>query len=170
MKSIENIKKFRDHLDDYLKDAGKYLEIHEKFAKDDLSKIIKQTKGNYGFINYKLKSKGDDMSWNSFQKKQNFAIVEDKRVMNCNYVGCYEVYSAENVFKEGKHKISLEVLCEKTQSYHSIGLINETYSDTAHCVCCKNECFFMVQRNGDTFNGDAKGNLAGCTFDDRVEP
>ena len=172
IKSIENMRKFRDHLDEYLKDAGRYVEIHDKFSKEDLSKIIRQNKGNFHFINYKIKAKKGfvDCNWNLSQPKMHHKLDEEKKVMDVKYEGCYELYSTENVFKEGKHKINLEVLCETTQNYHSIGLVNEKYVPDSNCVCCKNECFFMVSKNGDTFNGGVKGNLANVKLEDSLEP
>lgn len=169
--SIESLRKFRDHLDEYLKDSGRFVDIHKKFSEEKLPKLIVNRKGNYQFIEYKIKSKGgDECNWNQTQPKNHHTLSEEKKVMDVNYTGCYELYSTETEFKEGKHYVTLEILCEKTTTYHSFGLVNEHYNSSSNCVCCKNDCFFMVNRSGDTFNAGITGHVGGISLNDGNEP
>lgn len=172
-KSIEHIKKFRDHLDRYLKDAGIFVDIYKKFSEEKLDKIINKKKGQFCFLNYKVKNmnKGnDDCTWNPTQIKQNFTLEEENKVMNVNYSSCYELYTSENIFKDGIHNFTIEVLCNKTTTYHSLGLVNESYTPNSNCVCCKNNCFFMFNRNGEVFNNGSTQSFSNLTFPDGVEP
>jgi hypothetical protein len=170
IKSIENMKKFRDNLDEYLKDAGRYLEIYDKFSKENLSKIISNNKGVFSFIEFKINKSSTECLWSKTQPKQNFTLDEEGRNLTVTYSGCYELFYSSNVFKEGVNIIKLEVLCVTTTGYHSIGLVNEKYENSSHCVCCKNEPFFMLTKNGDTFNAGISSNLAEVKLVDSLEP
>lgn len=171
--SYNNMKKLRDNLDEYLKESKIYIEIYDKFSKDDLSKIIQTKKGKYSFINYKIKSKkgNEEMTWNPVQLKYNFSLKDEGKMIEVNYSGCYNMFVSQNVFSQpGKYFFSMEVLCKSTTNYHSIGLVNEKYVPNSNCVCCKNECFFMVTRDGGTFNGGSSSSFSTINFVDSAQP
>lgn len=170
IEKIEMMRKFRDNLTTYLNDAGKFAEIHDKFANDKLSDIITKKKDKYCFINYKINPKPGVVLWNKTQDKQNFSLENEGQIMSVNFTGCYELYKSENVFKEGKFSISMEVVCEQTSGYHSIGLVNEEFAFNSSCICCKNACFFMVNKLGDCFNNAVTTNYSGIKFEDNPEP
>jgi hypothetical protein len=171
--SYNNMKKLRDNLDEYLNEAKLYIDIYDKFSKGNLSKIITSKKEKFSFIHYKIKNKNgkEDVTWNPIQLKSNFSLKDDGKKIEVDYSGCYNMFVSQNVFSQpGKYFISMEVICTSTNNYHSIGLVNENHVPNSTCVCCKNECFFMVDRSGNTFNGGLTSSFGAIKFDDKFEP
>ena len=166
--SISKLKKLKESLDNYLNKVDHYFDIRDKYAHAKLSDLVKIKKDQFYFTKYKLNSgnKKDFIipEWNKTQFKQNFTLP-DPNTIDIKYVSCYELFVSETVFSSGKNIYRMEVDCITTTSYHSLGLVNESYIFGTSCVCLKSQNAFMVDRSGNTFMNSVISNT-GIAFND----
>ena len=152
--SISKLKKLKESLDNYLNKVEHYFDIRNKYAHAKLSDLVKIKNDKFYFTKYKLNSgnKKDFIipEWKKTQFKQNFTLPYPNTI-NVKYVSCYELFVSETVFSSGKNIYRMEVDCITTTSYHSLGLVNESYIFGTSCVCLKSQNAFMVDRSGNTF-------------------
>jgi len=157
IKSVSKLKKFKECLDSYLKNIDSYLDLKEKFSKGKINDVIKMNtvKNKFEFAKFKIGkgSKGPSLEnlWDGVQHKNNFTLMEDSKAINIKYNNCYELYVSKTVYKNGINIIRMEVDCISTTIYHSIGLINESYTFGSSCVCLKSLNSFMFDRSGNVF-------------------
>lgn len=167
LESISKLKKFKEYLDTYLSKVDNYFDIKEKFAKSKLTDLIKIKNNKFEFTKYKLgagrKILNNDIIWAPTQHKPNFVLSDNGKTAKINYQSCYELYVSETKFEKGINKIRLEADCISTTNYHSIGLINDSYSFGVSCVCLKSLNSFMFDRGGNVFCNNVN-NLSTISF------
>ncbi len=135
--------------------------VNDYIVNNNFTDFIQVKKNNVNLnlnicINTAAKSKlisikGLDLVWPKTQKKTDFTLDLEDKLMRVNYGSCWNLHFLDKIFdseNEESFKLGVKCIDNSELTHHYIAFCNSEYYNNQSCPCLYKEGFFMIHDDG----------------------